>query len=70
MDVLIAGVWIFLFFAIPVAVLPVAGNVYGRYKTVDLVGKLLISAFVYVVATIISFLFFGFLRYRSGSRTR
>ncbi len=57
MEVLIVGLWILFFFTIPVAVILVAGNVYGKYKTVEIVGKLLISIFIYIVTTIISFLF-------------
>lgn len=57
MDILIVGLWIFLFITIPVVVILIAGNVYGKYKTVEIIGKLLISIFIYLVTTIISFIF-------------
>lgn len=57
MDILIIGLWILLFLAIPVALILIAGNIFGRDETVKIIGKLLVSLFVYLMATIISFFY-------------
>ena len=35
----------------------VAGNIYGKFKAIEIIGKLLISIFIYIVTTIVSFIF-------------
>lgn len=57
MDILIILLWIALFLIIPTSVILIAGNTYGRDEKWLIIGKLLISFFVYSVTTVISLIF-------------
>ncbi len=57
MNILIIGLWFLMFVGIPIAVILVAGNTYGRDETLLIIGKILISVFVYLVGTVMSYMF-------------